>query len=267
MNVSCGFAHTLVLDKDGLLYSMGNGSFGRLGHGNEENQWQPKLVEALTKEKPPVHVTRIDAGYDHSIIVSMAGNAYTFGCGAEGKLGHGDWEPRHTPSIVEMLRERRVRVNAAFVGKGHTVVQSSYGIYTCGVGDRGQLGQGPDVIQVDIFRYVEMFRDLLVAHVSCGEEHTCILTSKGYLYTCGNGGSGRLGHGNEDDTFTPTLVRYFSDPLQGCRKVVMSVAAATEHTVVLLRNGEVYAWGEGEGGQLGHGDFEDVYSPKRIEAR
>ena len=75
-----------------------------------------------------------------------------------------------------------------------------------------------------------------------------MLTSKGYLYTCGNGGSGRLGHGSEalqlglglglglelapparssdsravdvqDDVFTPTLVRFFSDPLQGSRKV------------------------------------------------
>merc|ERR1712070_13800 len=53
--------------------------------------------------------------------------------------------------------------------------------------------------------------------------------------------------------------------MQGSRKVVKSVAASTEHTVVLLVNGEVYAWGEGEGGQLGHGDFEDVYAPKRVE--
>lgn len=59
--------------------------------------------------------------------------------------------------------------------------------------------------------------------------------------------------------------RFFSDPLQGPRKVAKAVTGSTGHTLVLLRNGEVYAWGEGEGGQLGHGGPDDAYSPKRIE--
>jgi len=54
--------------------------------------------------------------------------------------------------------------------------------------------------------------------------------------------------------------------LQGSRKVVKAVTGSTGHTVVLLRDGEVYAGGEGEGGQLGHGGPDDMYSPKRIEA-
>jgi len=34
----------------------------------------------------------------------------------------------------------------------------------------------------------------------------------------GNGGSGRLGHGHDHDVFTPTMVRFFSDPLQAILK-------------------------------------------------
>ena len=38
-----------------------------------------------------------------------------------------------------------------------------------------------------------------VIQVSCGDEHTVMLTATGEIYTCGNGVHGALGHGNRCD--------------------------------------------------------------------
>jgi len=77
---------------------MGNGAFGRLGLGDQEDRWKPTKIETLCKAHPGLmpdedkaFITRVDAGYTHSVAVSSKGAVYTFGCGALGKLGHGDW--------------------------------------------------------------------------------------------------------------------------------------------------------------------------------
>jgi len=56
------------------------------------------------------------------------------------------------PTAVRMLLERRIKATAAFLGKNHTVIQTSYGLYSSGGGERGQLGHGPEVTGLDEFR-------------------------------------------------------------------------------------------------------------------
>eukprot|EP00966_Prymnesium_polylepis_P114063 2636199-Prymnesium_polylepis.1 len=45
--VAAGGDHSLVLSEDGVVYSFGDGDGGKLGHGNEEGQRTPKVIEAL----------------------------------------------------------------------------------------------------------------------------------------------------------------------------------------------------------------------------
>lgn len=60
----------------------------------------------------------------------------------------------------------------------------------------------------------------------------------------------------------PTLVPFFRPP-----KRVLQVACAANHTVALVRDGnQVYTWGAGDGGRLGHGDRSDRLIPTPVEA-
>ncbi|EOD11773.1 hypothetical protein EMIHUDRAFT_357542, partial [Emiliania huxleyi CCMP1516] len=45
--VSAGAYHSLAITADGAVWSWGWGASGRLGHGDEQNQWQPKKLEAF----------------------------------------------------------------------------------------------------------------------------------------------------------------------------------------------------------------------------
>ena len=46
----------------------------------------------------------------------------------------------------------------------------------------------------------------------------------------------------------------------------MSVSAGDFHSLALAANGSVRSWGNGGGGQLGHGDGQRQLLPKKIEA-
>lgn len=43
------------------------------------------------------------------------------------------------------------------------------------------------------------------------------------------------------------------------------ISCGFEHCIVLMSSGSVYTWGYGGSGCLGHGDYESLEYPKRVE--
>ena len=70
-----------------------------------------------------------------------------------------------------------------------------------------------------------------IAAVSAGQVHCALITTRGALYTWGYGGSGRLGHGDEEDRHRPARVRALRKHRVSC------VAAGTHHTLVCTKKG------------------------------
>lgn len=65
----------------------------------------------------------------------------------------------------------------------------------------------------------------------------------------------------------PCLVRYFQDPAlfpSGLR--IMQVSCGFDHTLCLDSRGDVYSWGAGRYGQLGHGDLRPRGQPEPVKA-
>ncbi|KAJ0237148.1 Ankyrin repeat family protein / regulator of chromosome condensation [Hirschfeldia incana] len=83
-----------------------------------------------------------------------------------------------------------------------------------------------------------------------GEQHNSVATE---VFSWGNGANYQLGTGNQDVQKLPGRV----DSLHGC--FIKSVSAAKFHSVAISSHGEVYTWGFGRGGRLGHPEF-DIHS-------
>ena len=81
-----GCEHTLVITKDGKLYSFGYNNRGQLGLGNVTNEYLPKIVKPLLSKQ----VITAACSYHHSIILCSDGSVYSFGRNDSGQLGHGD---------------------------------------------------------------------------------------------------------------------------------------------------------------------------------
>jgi len=85
--VSAGAAHSLALTADSAVWSWGDGVYGRLGHGDEQNQLLPKKIEAFAGQR----VVAVSAGERHSLAITADGAVLTWGKGEGGCLvGHGE---------------------------------------------------------------------------------------------------------------------------------------------------------------------------------
>ena len=83
----------MLLTEAGAIYSFGEGSYGRLGHNNTDDQREPQIVEALRDVK----VSAIAAGIRTNLAVAAGGAAYGWGYGGDATLGLGLTENQLTP--------------------------------------------------------------------------------------------------------------------------------------------------------------------------
>lgn len=85
-SASCGHCHSLVLTKDGTVYSFGRNAYGQLGLGDAEKQ--ETGVEAFPSKYTPQKITwfseklakddkviQVYAGSQHSACVTSKGNS------------------------------------------------------------------------------------------------------------------------------------------------------------------------------------------------
>ncbi|CAL9145512.1 unnamed protein product [Musa hybrid cultivar] len=264
--VACGEFHTCAVTATGELYTWGDGAHnaGLLGHGTNVSHWMPKRVSGPLEG---LQVSYVSCGVWHTAIVTTAGQLFTFGDGTFGVLGHGNRETVLYPREVESLAG--LKTIAVSCGVWHTaavvevmVTQSSASsgkLFTWGDGDKYRLGHGDKVARLKP-TCVPSLIDYNFHRLACGHSLTIGLTTSGQVFTMGSNVYGQLGNPRSDGKL-PCMVE---DKLAG--EPVGEVACGSYHIAVLTTRGEVYTWGKGANGRLGHGDFEDRKTPTLVEA-
>ncbi|XP_051146069.1 ultraviolet-B receptor UVR8 [Andrographis paniculata] len=171
---------------------------------------------------------------------------WSWGAGTDGQLatGRGSLQDEHTPQLIRSLSAFG-RVTSLACGGAHAVALLSGGrVLAWGRGSSGQLGHGEmaDCSQPTEVKALEGFE---ITCVSAGWNHSAFVSESGNLFTCGDGSFGQLGHGDYSSQCSPLEVSYFSS------KPVNQVACGMRHSLVLLRENQVYGFGSGKRGQLG----------------
>ena len=132
-------------------------------------------------------------------------------------------------------------------------------VYSWGRGEDGQLGIG-DTSDQDEPTYVDALRGVGVKQIACGSGHTVVLTGEGEVYTWGRGDDGRLGHGDNGWKYVPRLTHSLTG------QIITHVTCGSYHTAAVSSNGDLYTWGGGMYGKLGHGNESGHSTPRRVEA-
>jgi len=237
----------------------GSSEHGQLGIGSlpaEDRSVQPRIVEQLRS----VHVRHVACSGHYSCGVSESGEVYTWGCGKDGQLGHGDTKDVYMPKAVRPLQSKLIR--SVSCAEHHVAAVSESGVlFTWGKGQNGRLGHGGTESEL-IPKAVEALAGYHVSQVSCGDFHTaCVMLNPTHVYTWGLGLSGRLGHGDEADCQLPTLV----EALAGVH--VTCVACGGHHSATISEPaGQLMTWGGGAFGKLGHGNRLAQTTPKTVSA-
>ena len=186
--VSCGQAHALALTKKHRVFSWGCGSYGALGFGDKKDQLTPRQLKIDEAKNLPV--IQVSCGRMHSICVTDSNRIYSWGCGQNGRLGHGSTDDELIPK--EILFLSHLKVIDASAGESHSAaVTKSLKVYTWGNGVFGRLGLGFDT-QEESPKHVEDL-DVPVVQVSCGAFHTLVLTQDRNIVSFGQNKYGKLG--------------------------------------------------------------------------
>ncbi|TMS07960.1 putative E3 ubiquitin-protein ligase HERC1 [Larimichthys crocea] len=132
-------------------------------------------------------------------------------------------------------------------------------VYLWGNGRYGQLaGMGTNLMMPTLAPSL-----LQTQQVVCGQNCSFLVQSNGTVLAVGEGQYGRLGQGNSDDLYVPTIISAF----QGYVVTQLVTSCGSDgHSMALTETGEVFSWGDGDFGKLGHGNSERQRRPKQIEA-
>ncbi|KAH9308405.1 hypothetical protein KI387_036316, partial [Taxus chinensis] len=266
--VACGKYHTCATTVFGELYSWGDGSHGTglLGHGSDRSQWLPRRVSGPLEG---IRVTKVSCGEWHTAVVASSGVLFTFGDGTFGALGHGDTSSVLLPKKVESLKG--LKTITAACGPWHTVAvvevlagnfscnSSSRKLFTWGDGDKGRLGHGDNERKL-VPTCVAALVNCSFVQVACGQTLTVALTVSGQVYTMGSQAHGQLGKPQADGKATVLV----EGKLRG--EFVEEISSGSYHVAVLTSKREIYTWGKGANGRLGHGDVVDRSTPTLVEA-
>ena len=133
------------------------------------------------------------------------------------------------------------------------------GVYAFGAGGNGQLGLGDRSDRNTPARTTALSS---VKAVAVGDNHSLALLHNSDVYTFGkNMGPanvfGMLGLGDKNDRNTPIKI-------QGIGKA-KAIAAGRDHSLIILENGDLYAFGRNTYGLLGVGDTENKLTPTKVQ--
>jgi len=241
------------------LFAWGRGEDGQLGVGDKLDQFKPRLVVGLDDED----VAQVACGSGHTVALSLEGKVFAWGRGDDGRLGHGDHEWKDEP--MKILALDKVKVVHITCGSYHTAAVSDSGcLYTWGGGMYGKLGHCNET-GYNFPKRVDNLRNKFVVTVACGSRHTMVLcqdpprdSNISVVLTWGDTDNGVSGHGESSSH------QHFPKSIRNLQFVVQ-IAACGFHSAALTYSGDVYTWGEGKFGRLGHGTPEiNISQPKKI---
>jgi alpha-tubulin suppressor-like RCC1 family protein len=273
--IASGSGHTLALLEDGTVLAWGENDSGQLGDGNEANSYVPVEVQGLSGVKA------IAAGGDDSLAILEDGTLMAWGGNSEGRLGEGKtWSEVESSDVPVTVCEVGASapcaqhlsgVTGAAAGYSSTTVLLSNGtVVAMGSNTRGELGAGVES--------PEYTADVPVAVCAVGESAPCAhrlsgvtsvaagsffnfaVLANGTAVGWGENASGQLGDGTETGFDVPTAAPVEVSGLSD----VKAIAAGYSHTLALLEDGTVMAWGNGEAGNLGNGTTDSSDLPVAV---
>jgi alpha-tubulin suppressor-like RCC1 family protein len=268
-DVAGGGYHALVLTDLGRVFAIGRNEDGQLGDGTTEaRRLNATLVTGALAGKA---ITRVAAGLSHSIAVTRDHHVYAWGSNARGQLGVNSTAVAFsTPQLVSAVDwQAHGGVVDVCAGGQHSVVVTRDGsAFSFGGASWGAtaLDHTDDVATPTSVTVAHLGSGAeLIEQVECGGDHTLFLLRDGSLLASGWNEHGQAGVGHRQDLLRATPIAFSSD--EGARVRVRAMSGgAYAHSAAVDADGNVWTWGLGEHGALGHEDSDARDTPTRIAA-
>jgi hypothetical protein len=156
VKVACGKNHAIFLTHAGMVFSMGSGSKGQLGHGNTNDLQEPNMITTLLNYR----IYDVSVGSDHNLALGIMR----------------DLTKKSTNSLIQVTTENSKNIEQNF-------------LYVWGDNSKGQLGLIIDDTQITTVPIINDFfsdKNVTIEKITCGIDHSLVLTSNGKLFGFGS---------------------------------------------------------------------------------
>lgn len=262
MGVACGGTHTIINTASGKVFSWGSNDEGALGR--EGNETIPLQVEL---EAP---IDMISAGDAHSIFASCSNGMFYF-TGAykgiqKGFLSETVKKPElfTLDSLFVKQKKDPGAIRKIVSGSNHTLLLVGETVFIRG--DSEYFASGRKILERHKDRYDPIkFQCMGIKHATdifTGGMHCFVKTTELRYYGWGNNAFGQLGIGNREHQKLATEIDFFRETN------LVKIVGGEHHSIFLTAEGEVYACGRNDNGQLGLGeDLEEDHTPPLRKSR
>lgn len=121
--------HSLLIDNDDNVWSIGNNISGQLGLGDNINRYTFTKINNIKAKT-------LSCGDKFSIIIDMNNNVYSFGLNLNGQLGLNNLQSYNTPQLIEGIQAKDVSCGHSYV----LLIDMDHKLWSFGYNKYGQLG-------------------------------------------------------------------------------------------------------------------------------
>jgi protein ATS1 len=188
---------------------------------------------------------------------------FALGSNGSGQLGIGHKEDMHKPTRCHLPQNfNSTTILSIAAGGNHTLLTSPGLLHAAGEAADSRyplVRKYTEATETGRFRLAAMSVKLC----SATWEASTWVDDMDRVFTCGSGNRGELGHGEGIISLPePRFIKDF--PPSELEEQIVDFSGSMSHTVAVLFNGDVYGWGAGRKGQLGH-PAQDCWTPRKIE--
>ncbi|XP_023667236.1 RCC1 and BTB domain-containing protein 1-like isoform X2 [Paramormyrops kingsleyae] len=172
----------------------------------------------------------------------------------------GKWPLLSLLGPLEIASVRQACVFGTSASEGIYCTQDNE-VYVLGMNCSNCLGTGDNQSTI-VPKKVECLTGKRVLSFSFGSgPHIMLATEEGELFAWGHNGYNQLGNGTTNQSMVPILLSAnFLD------KKVVEVACGSHHSLARTCEGEVYAWGFNNCGQVGSGSTANQPTPRKVSS-
>ena len=223
----------IILINDGSCFSYDGNRNRNAGLGDHEHINSNSFLQLpVIPDRSALSIS--SSGY-HTVVLTRDGKCYMFGMNNRGQLGLGDNETRCYPVLLENFNN----VVQVSCGASHTGILTKNGkCYMFGHNDVFQLGTGEDNENKNTPILLKNIEKII--KISCGSNHTAILTKNGKCYAFGYNNCGQLGIHID--------ITYLNIPKQiGNFNNVVDICCGGDNTVFIRSSNVCYFVGNNRG--------------------
>ncbi|XP_076453620.1 RCC1 and BTB domain-containing protein 1-like [Babylonia areolata] len=139
-------------------------------------------------------------------------------------------------------------------------ITESDDVYAIGSNCSGCLGLGDTHSSFEPRKIASLCKKDIVDIAFGSGPHVLVVTSEGDLLSWGHNGYCQLGNGSSNQGIQPVSISQYIG------HQVVSVACGSHHSLALTKEGEIYAWGQNNCGQVGNGTTANQPTPRKVSA-